>query len=153
MFISALPAAYAICMPGAHEGKRRAFSGCLRTWVPDRCEPSWILGKAFNWVLAYTFRGLVHYHGREHGGRQAWCWRSHWELHPDPISRGRVEPAHTWHGLFKFPNPPQWHTSSNDITPTSPPNPFKQLYSVVWWLSIQIWEPVGAILIETTTVH
>jgi hypothetical protein len=28
--------------------------------------------KAFNWQLAYSFRGLVHYHhGGEHGGVQA----------------------------------------------------------------------------------
>jgi len=55
-------------------------------------------------------------------------------------------------GLSNLKAYPQWHTSSDKATPT-PPTPYLPILSnssTPWWLSIQIYEPMGDILIHTT---
>lgn len=91
--------------------------------------------KEFSWVLSYGSWGLIHYHhGGDHGGidRQAQCWRSSWELHPDPQAAGRKRDTGPGLGFLNF----QVHP--ND---TLFPILLKQFTN--WGLNMQIYKPNG----------
>lgn len=70
------------------------------------------LDKAFSWRIEYSFRGLVCFHSRKHGGRQAVSQAGMGlrALHLDPQAAGRercgvgVELGLMWN--FKTSSPP-----------------------------------------------
>lgn len=58
--------------------------------------------KAFNWVIAYRFIGLVYYWGQKHGSRLKGMG---WELKCWSKDRRQRERNWTWHGLLKSQHP------------------------------------------------
>jgi hypothetical protein len=93
--------------------------------------------------LAYSFRGLVHYHhSRDMAAyRQTLCWGSSWEFYILIQRSQKGTGFYTGCSLSIYVRPqsppPQWHTSSNKATPTPtrpPPNS-----SIPYRPSIQTW--------------
>jgi hypothetical protein len=90
------------------------------------------------------------------GALQAWCRRSSWELPPDlwadrerERERERESESESL-GLA-------WDLEISDKARDTPPStrPYLLLLSdntVPWWLSIQVYEPMGATLIQTTAL-
>lgn len=92
--------------------------------------------KAFNWGLAYSFRGLVHcYHGRKHGSTRGEMMRK---------KLGATFSSAGWEtrfsmGFWNFKTHPHWHTSSNKAASL---NSLKQRYSLVTNHSkLSLWRP------------
>lgn len=85
--------------------------------------------KALNWGLAYNFTVLVCYHyNKEHDSR---------------------------HGMNDAGEAVDSSTFCSMVTPTRPHLqilPILSRSSTLWWLSIQIYEFMGGILFQTTTV-
>lgn len=83
---------------------------------------------------------------------QTWCWSSSWKLHAD-LQTEQLNQA----GAFETSNPTHSDTFFNKATST-PIRPHlliqvKYYTTPPYWWSIQIYEPTGAILIQTTTLN
>lgn len=79
-------------------------------------KPKQLLWKKLSWVLAYSFKGLVHdhYSGKQAGMvLQQYVRTLHTELLSIGRQRGEEEKDWAWYGLLKSQNPPPWNTSSN----------------------------------------
>ena len=106
------------------------------------------------WGLDYTFRGSYHYHhGGEHGDGQASAGavaENYILVH----RQRKTDSSLAW--TFEISKPTlQWCTYSNKATPT-PIRPHLLILLILsnsftpWWLSIQIYKFIGAILIQPT---
>lgn len=81
--------------------------------------------------------------------RQIKCWRRSWVLYSDPQAGGR-EPTGRLDLVWTFETSKPTH--SNTLTPTRPHHLILSNCSIPWWQRIQIYEPMGAILIQITIV-
>lgn len=87
--------------------------------------------------------------GSKAAHRPTWCWIGGWDF---SIWNGRQQEERTTGpglGFWSLTAQPQWQTSSNRATPTIRPESANS--ASPRWTSIQIYEHVGVILIQTTT--
>jgi hypothetical protein len=105
--------------------------------------------------LAYSFRGLVHYH---HGGSMAasrltWCWRRSWKFYILIHRQQKRTVSHTGRSLSTYPQspPPQWHSSSNKATPTLT-RPHLLIVPLLMGQAFKHMNLQGPLPIQTTTL-